>query len=136
MSVRHTWQTSLLQVARYNVCRKCVLVRLFRVKTLISPNRIFFSILGTPMQTQTTMDQRLVSGPYIDPISSVVNLYKTALLLFHQPGDVMHATMESFLSRFLNLHEATISLNKLNSMTLGPITRGKITPVLYETRSK
>ena len=41
-------------------------------------------------------------------------LYKTALsrrlLRFHQPGDVVYAqTMESFLSRFLNLHGATIS---------------------------
>ena len=41
-------------------------------------------------------------------------LYKTALsrrlLRFHQPGDVVYAQrMESFLSRFSNLHGATIS---------------------------
>ena len=41
-------------------------------------------------------------------------LYKTALsrrlLRFHQPGDVVYAqTMESFLSRVLNFHGATIS---------------------------
>ena len=41
-------------------------------------------------------------------------LYKTILsrrlLRFHQPGDVVYAqTMESSLSRFLNLHGATIS---------------------------
>ena len=41
-------------------------------------------------------------------------LYKTALSLrllrFHHPGDVVYAqTMEYFLSRFLNLHGATIS---------------------------
>ena len=51
--------------------------------------------------------------------------YKTALsrrlLRFHQPGDVVYEqTMVCvfFLSRFINLRGATISLNKLNLMAL------------------
>ena len=69
--MRHTWQTSLLWIARFNVCRRCVLVWLFTVKTLsplIESSSELCVHRGKPTLNWYFPLRwfRLVSGRYID----------------------------------------------------------------------